>query len=47
MIKAAFDALTKTSSPRAVASRRGVKVSQIVGQRGASNDADAQEAANG
>ena len=47
MIKAAFDALTKTSSPRAVASRRGIKVSQIVGQRGGAEDAEAQEAANG
>ncbi len=47
MIKAAFDALTKTSSPRAVASRRGVKVSQITGQRGTAEDSEAQEAANG
>ena len=38
MIKAAFDALTKTSSPRGVASRRGVKVSQITAQRANSED---------
>lgn len=48
MIKAAFDALTRTSSPRSVANRRGVKVSQIVGQRGAAaEEAGAEEAANG
>ncbi len=47
MIKAAFDALARTSSPRAVASRRGVKVSQIVGQRGAAESGGAEEAANG
>ena len=47
MIKAAFDALTRTSSPRAVASRRGIKVSQIIGQRGGTEDNGAQEAANG
>ena len=47
MIKAAFDSLTRTSSPRAVASRRGVKVSQIIGQRGAPEEAGAEEAASG
>jgi len=47
MIKAAFDALTKTASPRSVASRRGVKVSRIVGQRDAAPEAVAEEAAHG
>ncbi len=47
MIKAAFDALTKTSSPRGVASRRGVKVSQITAQRANSEDTSSRESANG
>ena len=47
MIKAAFDALTKTSSPRGVASRRGLKVSQITAQRTNAEDAGSREAANG
>ena len=47
MIKAAFDALTKTSSPRGVASRRGVKVSQITAQRANSEDTGSRESANG
>jgi small subunit ribosomal protein S5 len=47
MIKAAFDALTKTSSPRGVASRRGVKVSQITAQRTNSEDTGSRESANG
>ncbi len=47
MIKAAFDALTKTSSPRGVASRRGVKVSQITAQRANSEDTASRESANG
>ncbi len=34
MIKATFDALTKSMSPRAVAARRGKKVSEIVARRG-------------
>ncbi len=34
MIKATFDALTKTMSPRGVAARRGKKVSEIVSRRG-------------
>ena len=46
MIKAAFDALGRTASPRAVAARRGVKVSQIIGKRGADAD-DTEEAAHG
>ena len=33
MIKAAFDALVRTQSPRAVAARRGKKVSEIIGRR--------------
>jgi small subunit ribosomal protein S5 len=42
MIKAAFDALGRCSSPRSVAARRGKKVSDIVGsKRGA--EADARE----
>jgi small subunit ribosomal protein S5 len=47
MIKAAFDALTKTSSPRGVASRRGLKVSQITAQRTNAEDSGSREAANG
>ena len=47
MIKAAFDELTKTSSPRGVASRRGVKVSQITAQRANSEDTASRESANG
>ena len=41
MIKAAFDALARSNSPRSVASRRGKKVSEIIGKRGA--EADARE----
>jgi small subunit ribosomal protein S5 len=45
MIKATFDALENLNSPRMVATRRGKKVSDIVGRRGAgaksSADADA------
>jgi len=40
MIKAAFDALTRVSSPRAVAQRRGRKVADIMGRR----DGEAAEA---
>ena len=40
MIKATFDALKVVSSPRAVAQRRGRKVSEILGRR----DADVAEA---
>ena len=47
MIKAAFDALAKTASPRLVASRRGIKVSQITGQRGSTEDSTSQESARG
>jgi len=42
MIKAAFDALARSNSPRSVAARRGKKVSDIIGsKRGA--EADARE----
>lgn len=34
MVKATFEALVKCSSPRAVAARRGKKVSEIVSRRG-------------
>ena len=47
MIKAAFDALSKTASPRLVASRRGLKVSQITGQRCSTEDSTSQESARG
>jgi len=33
MVKATFDALTRVASPRAVASRRGKKVSDLLGKR--------------
>ena len=43
MIKATFDALTNSMSPRAVAARRGKKVSEIVSRRsGAAAEAKAQ-----
>ena len=41
MIKAAFDALNRSNSPRSVAARRGKKVSEIIGKRG--GEADARE----
>ncbi len=41
MIKATFDALNAVESPRAVASRRGKKVSEIVGRR--DTNADSKE----
>ncbi len=34
MVKATFDALTRLKSPRAVATRRGKKVADIIGRRG-------------
>lgn len=40
MIKATFDALTRSVSPRSVAARRGRKVSEILGRR---DGADARE----
>ncbi|MGE0254180.1 MAG: 30S ribosomal protein S5 [Alphaproteobacteria bacterium] len=50
MIKAAFDGLGHLTSPRAVAARRGRKVSDIIGRRetrGGDDAAEAAEAANG
>ena len=49
MIKAAFDGLVHLTSPRAVAARRGRKVSDIIGRRetrGGEETAEAAEAAN-
>jgi len=48
MIKATFAALTRTTSPRAVAARRGKKVSDLLGPRKdqAGPEAPAPEAAN-
>jgi small subunit ribosomal protein S5 len=46
MVKATFAALQRCTSPRAVASRRGKKVADILGQRKEAA-AEAQEAANG
>ena len=46
MVKATFAALQRCTSPRAVASRRGKKVAEILGQRKEAA-AEAQEAANG
>ena len=42
MIKAAFDALARSNSPRSVAARRGKKVSEIIGSK-RSAEADARE----
>jgi small subunit ribosomal protein S5 len=39
MVKAAFSALTSSSSPRSVAARRGRKVSEILGRRGETAEA--------
>jgi small subunit ribosomal protein S5 len=45
MVKATFAALSRTTSPRAVAARRGKKVTDLLG---AKKDAEAAaEAANG
>ncbi len=46
MIKAAFDALNNCMSPRAVAAKRGKKVSEIVGRRGGA-EAGTKEKADG
>jgi small subunit ribosomal protein S5 len=46
MVKATFAALQRCTSPRAVASRRGKKVADILGQR-KEGAAEAQEAAHG
>ncbi len=45
MIKATFDALQNTASPKAVAARRGKKVGDIVSRRGSRQAAAAKEAA--
>jgi small subunit ribosomal protein S5 len=45
MIKATFDALNNTASPKSVASRRGKKVSDIISRRGSRQVAEAQESA--
>ncbi|MEL0324556.1 MAG: 30S ribosomal protein S5 [Rhodospirillales bacterium] len=44
MVKAAFEALVKTQSPRQVAARRGLKVPEVLGRRG--SKADAADAAS-
>ncbi len=45
MVKATFDALTRCASPRSVASRRGKKVSDLLGRRDATAPAAAPAAA--
>jgi len=47
MIKAVFNGLQRCQSPRMVASRRGKKVSDLVGRRHDGVDQDVKEAANG
>jgi small subunit ribosomal protein S5 len=42
MVRATFDALGRQNSPRMVASRRGKKVSDIVGRRGGQDAAQAE-----
>jgi len=46
MVKATFAALSRCTSPRAVATRRGKKVADILGAR-KDQPAEATEAANG
>jgi len=46
MIKAAFDGLQNTQSPRMVAARRGMKVAEVVARRMDGVDNSAQEAAS-
>lgn len=43
MVKATFDALQQMQSPRMVASRRGKKVADVLGRRGRSDDAPAND----
>ena len=45
MIKATFDALQNSFSPKSVAARRGKKVSDIISRRGSRQVAEAQESA--
>lgn len=44
MVKATFDALSRTQSPRDVAARRGKKVGEIIGRRDTDASSDAAEA---
>ncbi|MEE2998722.1 MAG: 30S ribosomal protein S5 [Pseudomonadota bacterium] len=44
MIKATFDALQNLASPRAIAAKRGKKISDIVGRRGGSQAGEVQGA---
>jgi small subunit ribosomal protein S5 len=46
MVKATFDALQRVASPRSVASRRGKKVSDLLGKRETAAPAAAPEAAD-
>ena len=46
MVKATFDALTRCASPRSVATRRGRKVSDILGRRDAAPGAPEEAQAN-
>ncbi len=45
MVRATFDALKRSSSPRSVAARRGLKVSALQARRRGSDDAPASDAA--
>ncbi len=47
MVKATFDALTRLNSPRAVATRRGKKVADIIGRRGGGAGAGAGDSGGG
>ncbi len=43
MVKAAFDALVKIKSPRAVAGKRGMKIGEIIGRRENTNVKDKED----
>jgi small subunit ribosomal protein S5 len=43
MVKATFNALSRTQSPRDVAARRGKKVGEIIGRRDTDAPAEAKE----
>jgi small subunit ribosomal protein S5 len=47
MVKATFDALQSTQSPRMVASRRGMKVAEVLGRRTMEDQDDAANAGDG
>ena len=47
MVKATFDGLMRAASPRSVASRRGKKVSDLLGKRETPAEAGAVEADHG